>query len=98
MNKEEKNAVREIIRLNIIKYRKRKGLSQKDLAELVDLSNKSVNSWEVGKSLPDLATLYQLCQIFGISLNEMYGVKTETANNDLLETLIQTLQKLKEGE
>lgn len=96
MDKEEQ-MIREIIRLNILQHRKAAGLSQEELGNMVGLKKSSISCWEKGKSLPDLATLYKLCKIFDISLDEMYGVKKEQPDAETLDTIIKSLQKLKEG-
>ena len=41
----------------ISELRKEKGLTQKDLAELLNVTNKAVSKWECEKNFPDLALL-----------------------------------------
>jgi len=95
MTKEEEQAMRETIRLNIIYYRKQARLSQKDLAQRVNLKESSISAWESGRSLPDIATLWEICQIFGVTLNQMYGI--EEQKTDPIDNAIEVLQRLKEG-
>ena len=50
--------------------RKSLGMTQKQLAEKLGMSNKSVSKWERGVCLPDVSVYKELCSILGISLNE----------------------------
>ena len=45
-------------------------MTQKQLAEKLGMSDKSVSKWEQGVSLPDVSVYKELCSILGISLNE----------------------------
>ena len=50
--------------------RKNLGLTQKQLAEKLGMSDKSVSKWERGVCLPDVSLYFDLCSILGISINE----------------------------
>ena len=50
--------------------RKCLGMTQKQLAEKLGMSDKSVSKWERGVCLPDVSVYKELCSILGISLNE----------------------------
>ena len=50
--------------------RKNLGLTQKQLAEKIGMSDKSVSKWERGVCLPDVSLYFDLCSILGISINE----------------------------
>jgi len=52
-------------------YRSRKELSQGDLAELLGVSRQSVSKWETDVSVPELDKLVKLCEVFGITLDEL---------------------------
>ena len=58
---------------NIIKYRELNNISQVELAQMLDYSNKSVSKWERGLGTPDILVLYRLSVIFGISVSELIG-------------------------
>ena len=60
---------------NIAKYRKYHKLTQASLAEKLNYSDKAVAKWESGESLPDAYVLYQISQIFGITLNDLLSEK-----------------------
>ena len=55
----------------IKKIRKDKGLTQQDLADLLNLSHKTISKWECGKGCPDISILNELCNILGISVTEL---------------------------
>ena len=57
------------IGLFIQQMRKDAGMTQKELAERLQISDKTVSKWETGKGVPDMASLNPLCQIFSISVN-----------------------------
>lgn len=56
---------------NIVSYRKRSGLTQAALAEKLNYSDKAVSKWERGESMPDVLTLVQLSELFGVTVNEL---------------------------
>lgn len=54
----------------IAQKRKNLGLTQREIAEQLGMSDKSVSKWERGVCLPDVSVYMELCRIIGISLNE----------------------------
>ena len=54
----------------ISEKRKNLGMTQKQLAEKIGMSDKSVSKWERGICLPDVSLYFDLCSILGISINE----------------------------
>lgn len=63
--------VKSRIGANIAAYRKRDGLTQANLAEKLNYSDKAVSKWERGESVPDVLTLMQLAEQFGITVNDL---------------------------
>lgn len=59
-------------------YRKQKGLTQADLAELLHVSFQAISSWECGNTLPDIENLCRLAEIFGMSLDQMLQKRSVT--------------------
>ena len=51
--------------------RKEKKLTQSDLAEKLGVSNRAVSKWENGLNMPDLSLFKPLCELLGISINEL---------------------------
>ncbi|MDE5630176.1 MAG: helix-turn-helix domain-containing protein, partial [Bacilli bacterium] len=56
----------------IAECRKGKKLTQKELAEKLGVSDKSVSKWENGNCLPDVSLYMELCNVLGITLNEFF--------------------------
>lgn len=52
--------------------RKEKGMTQKDLAELLGVTDRAVSKWERAKSFPDVQILKPLCEALGVSLGELF--------------------------
>ncbi|MBR2554195.1 MAG: helix-turn-helix transcriptional regulator [Aeriscardovia sp.] len=58
---------------NIKNLRILNGLSQRDLAEKIDRSTNTISNWEMEKATPDADVLEKLCQVFGVTPNQLYG-------------------------
>ena len=63
------------VRYRIKELRKEKGLTQKQLAALVNKSQTGVASWEQGLSEPCIKDLRLLCGIFGVSADYLLGLE-----------------------
>ena len=61
----------ERIARNLALYRKRVGMTQAELAERINYSDKSVSKWESGNGVPDIYILVQLAEIFGVTVNDL---------------------------
>lgn len=61
--------------------RKALGMTQKQLAEKLNMSDKSVSKWERGICLPDVSVYMELCGILGISINEFLAGEDIDAEN-----------------
>ena len=59
----------------IAKIRKEKGFTQKQLAELLLISDKTVSKWETGGGLPEVSLMLPLCKILGITVNELLSAE-----------------------
>lgn len=55
----------------IAKCRKEKRLTQAQLAERLNITDRAVSKWETGKSMPDSSIMLELCEILGITVNEL---------------------------
>ena len=67
-----------IVASNIAKYRKAYGLTQAELAEKLNYSDKSISKWERGEGFPDIFTLKELADFFGIKVGDFYVDKPVT--------------------
>lgn len=61
--------------------REKKGLTQKQLAETVLVSDKAVSKWETGKGLPDISLLEPLAQALGVSVAELLSGEYHSNRN-----------------
>ena len=66
---------------NIANFRKQNGLTQAGLAEKLNYSDKAVSKWERGESMPDVLTLVQLAELFGITVNDLIADPNELPEN-----------------
>ncbi len=57
----------------IAQCRKEKSLTQMQLAEQLEISGQAVSKWENGRGMPDVSLLQPLCDVLGISLNELFS-------------------------
>ena len=55
----------------IAECRKEKNLTQSQLAEKLNMSDKSISKWETGKGMPDSSIMLELCNYLGIGANEL---------------------------
>lgn len=72
--------VKRTVARNINALRVRHGMTQIDLAEKLNYSDKAVSKWERAESVPDVAVLVQLSELFGVSLDEL--IRGEVPEND----------------
>lgn len=64
---------------SIIKERRNAmGLTQKELADRLSISDKTVSRWESGNQMPDAILLPDLAEALDISINELYGIDSKT--------------------
>ena len=78
--------------------RKEKGLTQKELAEQVGVSDKTISKWENGNGIPDTMSLPLLCESLGVRVSELLAGETlplEVYSEKTEETIVNLL---KEGE
>lgn len=53
--------------------RKEKKLTQREVADKLSISEKTVSKWETGNGLPDVSLMKPLCDLLGVSLNELFS-------------------------
>lgn len=66
----------------IAALRKNRNMTQRQLAEKLDISEKTISKWECGNGLPEVTYMEPLCEILGITVNEL-----------LIEALIQYIKE-----
>jgi transcriptional regulator with XRE-family HTH domain len=70
---EKYTEINQKIAKNLTYYRKAAGLTQAELAEKINYSDKSVSKWESGNGVPDVYILLELAKLYKISLNDLVG-------------------------
>ncbi len=73
--------------------RKEQGLTQKDLAEQLFVSNKAVSKWETGVSIPDISLLIPLAEALGVSVTELLQCRRLPAEEPMDTTQVEELVK-----
>lgn len=84
--------------------RKNKGLTQKELSQMLDISDKTVSKWETGHGLPDTYLLIKLCQILEVNVSELLSgeklspeIYSERTENTIV-TLLKEKEKIKRNQ
>lgn len=88
----------------IQEMRKEKSLTQRELSEKLNISDKTVSKWETGNGLPEVSLMLPLCELLGISVNELlsgerldeklYHEKAEENIMDLLKEKAEAKKKI----
>lgn len=61
--------------------RKEKGLTQNDLADKLNISNRAISKWENGVCLPDASNMQELCRILDITINDLFEGEVVSVEN-----------------
>lgn len=85
---------------NLQNFRKQKGYSQEQLAEMLGVSRQTIYNWESGASYPDVEKLVEISQLMGCTLDELVREKVDlrekrkpSANSELRHTINQIYKK-----
>ena len=62
-------SLKSVIAANIADLRKKQGMTQQDLAERLNYTDKAISKWERGESLPDVLILKQIADMFGVTVD-----------------------------
>jgi len=65
----------------IQQLRKEKGMTQKELADIIGMSDKTISKWERSNSVPDTSVLAALCAALDISVNELLSCERVSAED-----------------
>ena len=78
--------------------RKEQKLTQSDLAERLNITDRAISKWENGNCLPDAGTMPELCKILNISINDLFSgeIVDMKDNEKKLEENLLEMAKLKE--
>lgn len=80
----------------IAKCRKEKNLTQMQLAESLNITDKAISKWERGISLPDSSIMLELCDILGITVNDLLSgevITMDNYNKELEKNLLDVLEQ-----
>ena len=83
----------------IARCRKNKGLTQMQLAEKLNITDRAVSKWETGKALPDSSIMLELCALLEITVNDLlHGevVKMDDYNKEIEKTLLEMVKQKEE--
>lgn len=88
------------VELRIAELRHRKNITQRELAEIVNVSFQTISKWENGNVMPDITYLPILAEYFEVSVDQLMGlvplddekyIKTETSTAQFWEQKIEYL-------
>ena len=68
---------------NIQELRKARGMTQLELAERLNYSDKAISKWERGESLPDIIILAEIAELFGVTLDRLVGDEEVCDQNNI---------------
>ncbi len=74
--------IKSIVSANLGALRKQKGITQAELAEKLNYSDKAISRWEKGDTLPDLNVLYEICQFYGVTMNDLTSEECTAPQKD----------------
>lgn len=86
----------------VSELRKEKGITQKELAEMLCISDKAISKWETGNSIPDVSLLVPLAEILGVSTTELLECRRmeqpESMGKEDTDNLVKKVIELSEEE
>ena len=85
----------------IAECRKDAGLTQKQLAEKLNITDRAVSKWETGKALPDSSIMLELCLILKITVNDLLSgevITMDNYNKELENRLIEMVKQKEESD
>lgn len=65
--------------MNILLFRKRAGLTQRQLADMVEVDQAAVSNWELGKSEPHKKTVPKIAKALGCTIDELLAPDAPTS-------------------
>ncbi|MBB2183955.1 helix-turn-helix transcriptional regulator [Lachnospiraceae bacterium MD1] len=74
------------------------GLTQRELAEKIGISDKTISKWECGKSMPDISYLDALCRSLNLSINEIISGERLSETNYSVKAEENIMSLMKENE
>ena len=81
--------------VSLFKKREKKSLTQSELAEKLNVSDRAVSKWENGNCIPDVSNIQELCKILNITINDLFsGCVVDMKDNEkkLEENLLEMIR------
>ena len=78
--------INKIIGKNLLALRKQKKLTQMELAEKLNYSDKSISKWETGESLPSIEVLFELSKFYNVTLDDLTNESTPKPETNVIKT------------
>ena len=63
--------------------RKSRNMTQEDLAEFLNVSISAVSQWEIGKTMPDITFIPLICNVFGVSSDELLDINVNSNKSEI---------------
>ena len=85
----------------IAECRKKANLTQMQLAEKLNITDRAISKWETGKSLPDSSIMIELCDVLGISVNDLLCgeiVTMDNYNKELEKNLLEVMKQKEQAD
>ena len=83
---------------NIKFFRKNKGFTQEELADLLSVTPQAVSKWESENGLPDVSMLIPLAQVLGVSTDALLGYDSLSENEEIIARVKETVQGMKHSD
>lgn len=81
--------------------RKKSNLTQAQLAEKLNITDRAISKWETGKSMPDSSVMLELCDVLGISVTDLLCgevVTMENYNKELENNLLEMIKQKEQAD
>ena len=85
----------------IAECRKKNNLTQMQLAEKLNITDRAISKWENGKAMPDSAVMLDLCKELKINVNELLSgevIRTENYNENIENNILEIIRQKEETE
>ena len=92
-------SIKDEVMKNLAHYRKKRNMTQKELADKLGVKHNTISSWESGTTSIDIDTLFKICEILKISIIDIYGrdsidLPKNSDNDESLQQLIDDYKSL----
>ena len=83
-----------ILNQNIRNFRKFKGISQEELGNQIGKSKNVISNWERGDNSPDIDCVEMICQVLGVTPNQLFGWEPYEEYNEYLSIMAKKQEEL----